>query len=155
MRRLLRRVDIVPPSLALAQAANESAWGTSRFAREGNNLFGQWCYTPGCGLVPMRRELGGRHEVKRFDWPYDSVASYVHNLNTHPAYRGFRQTRESLQDESQTLSGLALLDGLRSYSERGPEYLTAIRNIIVKNDLQSRDVRNFSFPEASDLSVRR
>ena len=93
---LLRRVDVVPVSLALAQAATESGWGTSRFAVAGNNLFGIWCYKPGCGIVPRRRGSGAKHEVARFESPAHSVRSYFLNINTHPAYRSFRELRERL-----------------------------------------------------------
>ncbi|MEM9158516.1 MAG: glucosaminidase domain-containing protein, partial [Verrucomicrobiota bacterium] len=78
---LLSRVDVIPPSLALAQAAVESGWGTSRFAREGNNLFGMWCYQPGCGIVPARRPAGATHEVTRYASPRESFEAYIHNLN--------------------------------------------------------------------------
>src|SRR5690606_2125865 len=91
---LLRRVDIIPPSLVLAQAATESGWGTSRFAREGNNLFGEYCYVSGCGIVPSRRNPGARHEVARFQSPYDALLGYMTNLNRHESYLSFRKHRE-------------------------------------------------------------
>ena len=84
--QLLLRVDILPPSLVLAQAATESAWGTSRFARRGNAIFGQWCFSEDCGLVPMRRSDGKIHQVRRFKTVMDSVRAYFRNINTHPAY---------------------------------------------------------------------
>ena len=82
---LLRRVDIIPVDLALVQAAKESGWGTSRFARQGNNLFGEWCFEPGCGIVPEAREPGATHEVAKFASVRNSVRSYMHNLNTFSA----------------------------------------------------------------------
>ena len=86
---LLFRVDVVPTSLVLAQAANESAWGTSRFAREGNNVFGQWCFDPGCGIVPARRRSGATHEVRSFATLRDAMAAYFHNINTNMNYQFF------------------------------------------------------------------
>ena len=83
---LLLRVDLIPASLALAQAANESAWGTSRFTILGNNIFGQWCYDEGCGIVPARRAPGAKHEVKAFDTVQQSVEAYFLNINTHDSY---------------------------------------------------------------------
>tara|TARA_R110002110_G_scaffold271566_3_gene487085 strand:+ start:114043 stop:114729 length:687 start_codon:yes stop_codon:yes gene_type:complete len=90
---LLSRIDIIPVSLLMVQAANESAWGTSRFAKEGNNFFGEWCFTQKCGLVPKKRNKGATHEVKKFKTAEDSVRSYIHNLNTHSAYDSFRTLR--------------------------------------------------------------
>ena len=86
VKQLISRVDQVPASLALAQAAMESAWGTSRFAVQANNLFGQWCYEKGCGLVPLRRNAGSKHEVAKFDSVSDAIKSYLRNINTHRAY---------------------------------------------------------------------
>ena len=99
---LLNRVNIIPPSLVLAQAANESAWGTSRFATEGNNLFGQWCFSKGCGLVPSSRNDGAVHEVRKFRSPMESVESYIQNLNRHAKYRQLRLIRHRLQEENGT-----------------------------------------------------
>mgnify|MGYP002064425563 CR=1 FL=1 len=97
LAELRRRVDTVPIRLALAQAAKESGWGTSRFARKGNNFFGQWCYDEGCGLVPRARGEGRSHEVRAFDSPGDSVASYLRNINTHHGYRELRHARAGLR----------------------------------------------------------
>ena len=90
---LERRIDIVPPSLALAQAANESAWGTARFAVKGNNYFGLWCWSSDCGLVPNERAEGKKHEVSTFNAPIDSVKYYMLTLNSHPAYKKLRELR--------------------------------------------------------------
>lgn len=130
---LLRRVDIVPLDLALAQAAKESGWGTSRFAREGNNLFGQRCFTEGCGIVPAGREDGATHEVKRFDTVAASVRSYIHNLNTNDAYRRFRLLRRQQRVEGMQPDGFSLAESLPSYSERGYLYLDEIREMIRAN----------------------
>ncbi|MEW9799291.1 glucosaminidase domain-containing protein [Alteromonas sp. CYL-A6] len=136
---LLRRADIIPASLALAQAANESAWGTSRFAQQGNNFFGQWCFKKGCGIVPNDRNDGAVHEVADFRSPSDSVKSYMMNLNAHDAYRELRQIRASLRNKNAEITGLPLTRGLNSYSERGAEYGKELRNMIEYNDLTRYD----------------
>ena len=140
LNRLLHRMDIIAPSLALAQAANESAWGTSRFAREGNNLFGQWCFQPGCGLAPAQRSPGQTHEVRVFEHPYASIVSYMHNLNTHPAYAPLRSIRGRLRAQAAPITGLDLVDGIRSYSQERDRYVHWIRQIIVANGLNEIDL---------------
>lgn len=135
---LLRRVDVVPESLALAQAAKESGWGTSRFARDGNNLFGEWCFEPGCGIVPKSRAEGRSHEVQAFDSPEKSVASYLKNINTHPGYREFRQERARLRDAGRPLSGVELADQLTRYSERREDYVNELVRLIRYNGLEGR-----------------
>jgi len=132
---LLPRVDIVPESLALVQAAKESGWGTARFAVEGKNLFGQQCFEEGCGLMPEERAAGRRHEVADFDSVQASVDAYVHNLNTHPRYAKFRVIR-ARQRGSRPLSGTALADGLMAYSERGQDYIDEVKAMIRQNDLE-------------------
>ena len=136
---LLRRVDTIPASLALAQAANESAWGTSRFAQQGNNYFGQWCYSDGCGLVPNRRREGATHEVRSFDSVKDSVKAYIHNLNTFPSYQMLRRIRQQLRVQNKPVDGASLTDGLESYSSRGHDYIDELHNMIYNNNLLSRD----------------
>lgn len=130
---LLDRVDVIPVEMALIQAANESAWGQSRFAKQGNNYFGQWCYTKGCGLVPRRRAAGATHEVRRFGNARESVASYMRNINTTKAYAEFRQIRHSLRVQSRPLEAELLIVGLKAYSERGMEYVRIIRSMIRSN----------------------
>lgn len=138
-RRLLGRLDIIPPSLIMAQAANESAWGTSRFALKGNNLFGQWCFSKGCGMVPESRGEGKSHEVASFDSPYRSVTGYIQNLNRHPAYQKVRDLRRTARENGRFPSGNALAAGLISYSERGEEYISEIRSMISFNKLSRYD----------------
>lgn len=133
---LLLRVDAVPVSLALAQAAKESGWGTSRFAQEGYNLFGEWCYLPGCGLVPRRRDEGRRHRVERFASPEQSAASYVENINTHERYEGFREERARLRAAGRPLSGVHLAETLGHYSERRGDYVREVKRMILVNDLE-------------------
>ncbi|MBE0596534.1 MAG: glucosaminidase domain-containing protein [Desulfuromonadales bacterium] len=132
---LLSRLDVIPPSLALAQAASESGYGTSRFARLGNNFFGEWTFTPGAGIVPQQRPAGETYEVRRFDSVYDSVRSYMKNLNTNKAYRSFRLQRAQLRSQGRPLLGQELAAGLTQYSVRGEEYVSEIQAIIRRNRL--------------------
>jgi Bax protein len=137
--RLLRRVDVLPPSLVLAQAATESGWGTSRFAREGNNLFGQWCYSQGCGLVPVRRHANASHEVKSFRNVQESINAYFKNLNTFPSYQDLRVIRHDLRQSAKPIDGISLTKGLGEYSERGEAYINEIQAMIRHNNLLARD----------------
>lgn len=130
---LRRRVDMVPLPLALVQAATESGWGRSRFAAEGNNLFGQWCYTPGCGLIPANRSKGAQHEVAAFDSVRDAVASYLRNLNTHDAYLPLRRLRQQQREAGQIPRAETLIDGLIRYSERREDYVEEIRTVLRTN----------------------
>lgn len=136
---LLRRVDIIPPSLAIAQAINESAWGRSRFAKQANNYYGQWCYTKGCGLVPKERPKGRTYEVRKFSTLDASVASYMKNLNTHYTYKNFRIERAKLRDQGSKIDGASLVPYLSGYSQMGSEYEKYIDSIISSNNLQSLD----------------
>lgn len=129
------KINTIPASLVLAQAANESAWGTSRFAQEGNNYFGQWCFSEGCGIVPNSRDGGASHEVADFDSPYDSVKSYIKNLNRHPTYEPLRDLRQQAIDNNQAVTGIVLAQGLIGYSERGEEYVKEIQQMIRYNKL--------------------
>lgn len=135
--RLDRRINTLPPSLVLAQAASESAWGTSRFAREGYNYFGQWCFKAGCGIVPKRRLEGAYHEVTRFESVRESVAAYFHNINTHSAYHGLRLLRQEKTARREPFSGHELAGKLNSYSERGAPYIEELRSIMRSNQLES------------------
>lgn len=127
---LLMRVDIIPPALVLMQAANESAWGTSRFAVEGYNFFGQWCFREGCGLVPLARGEDQTHEVARFKSPAASIKSYFYNLNTFHTYYRLREIRAGLRAQHKPLRGELLVAGLGQYSERGDEYIAEIGGMI-------------------------
>ncbi len=129
------KINTIPASLILAQAANESAWGTSRFAQEGNNFFGQWCFSKGCGIVPNSRNDGAIHEVADFDSPYDSVKSYIKNLNRHENYDTLRDLRQKAIDNDQAVTGIALAPGLIGYSERREEYVKEIQQMIRYNKL--------------------
>jgi Bax protein len=139
LQRLLWRVDVIPPSLVLAQAASESAWGTSRFAQQGYNYFGQWCFVRGCGLVPSSRRSTASHEVKSFNSIEEAVHAYFMNLNTFPSYQYLRVIRQQLRNKEQPIDGISLSEGLGSYSERGDAYIKELRTMIYKNDLLNRD----------------
>jgi len=138
---LLQRVDVVPVSLALAQAAKESAWGTSRFAVEGNNFFGEWCFRPGCGIVPLLRAVDRKHEVEAFSSASASVGSYLRNLNTHANYSSFRMARGALRESGRPLSGLLLADELTGYSERREDYVEEVKHLIRVNRLTDVPLR--------------
>lgn len=143
-KHLMRRVDVIPPSLALAQAAKESAWGTSGFAREGNNFFGQWCFEKGCGLVPEDRSSGSDHEVAVFPSAEVSVDAYMRNLNRHRAYAPLRRIREELRRKDEPVTGKALAQGLEGYSEQGEEYVSQVQALIHSNDLTRHDRDDFA-----------
>lgn len=137
--QLLVRVDRIPPSMVLSQAANESAWGTSRFATKANNFFGQWCFRKGCGMVPKQRGEDQNHEVAKFKSVYHSVESYFKNINSHNAYRGLRQHRATLRKENKVITGAEMIQHLSRYSERGNEYVLELRQMIRTNDLAKLD----------------
>ena len=139
---LLRRVDIVPFELALVQAANESAWGTSRFAVQGNNYFGQWCFTKGCGLVPMGRSANKSHEVRVFESTKDSIKSYIKNLNTHHAYKKLRSLREDLRKNKKDISPYILADGLVNYSIKKEAYVNEIKDMLRHNKNYFQELNN-------------
>ncbi len=132
-KELFLRVDQIPETLVLVQAANESAWGTSRFAREGNNLFGQWCFSPGCGIVPEGRPQGETYEVARFESIAHAVAAYMRNLNTGEAYQGLREKRAEFRRRGQTATAADLAGGLLRYSQRGEDYISELLGMLRVN----------------------
>ncbi|RLA00887.1 MAG: glucosaminidase [Gammaproteobacteria bacterium] len=138
-QELLSKVDIMPPSLALAQAAEESGWATSRFSFEGNAFFGQWDFS-GKGMVPrqQRKELGN-YGVARFDSPLASVQGYMFNINTTGAYQKLRTLRAQFRQENKAITGLELAGTLDKYSERGQAYIDSIRGMIRYNKLYDVD----------------
>ncbi|MEK9754462.1 MAG: glucosaminidase domain-containing protein [Rhodospirillaceae bacterium] len=144
MEALLRRVDIVPPSLALAQAAEESGWGTSRFSRLGNAIFGEYTFDDAESLVPQARADGKRHRIRAFKSLLHSVRAYANNLNTHRAYKDFRQRRSQLRLEGLPIRGRKLVDTLERYSERGQAYLKNLRAIMAVNKLGRLDEAQLS-----------
>ena len=132
------RMDEVPVSLALAQAAKETGWGTSRFAQEGNALFGQWTWS-GDGLKPKEAEEGEGHKVMKFNILQASVRAYQRNLNTHKTYKEFRLARAQLRDEGKELDSIVLSQYLDKYAETGQEYVKILRKIIEQNNLKDFD----------------
>ncbi len=136
---MLLRIDVIPPSLALAQGAEESGWGTSRFAREGNALFGQRTFKDTHGIVPQKRDEGEKHRVRAFGHLIDGVKAYADNLNTHPAYKLLRGARAKMRAASSVIDGAMLASTLIKYSERREKYVEAIQLIIRANGFHMFD----------------
>ena len=135
----LYKLDVIPAGLVLGQAAYESGYGTSRFAVEGNALFGQWTFG-GEGLIPeQQRKKLGDHRIATFEWPFDSVRGYFINLSSHPAYEDFRRRRAELKASGKPVRSLDLAQGLKSYSERGQAYVDTLKGIIRVNKLDIAD----------------
>ena len=139
---LLIRVDIVPLSLALSQAAIESGWGTSRYLNEGNAIFGQYTYDKKSGIKPKDRDENKKFFVKKFSNLSDSVRSYLKNINTHNAYETFRQERRKLRMNGESLSGNILADFLKNYSERNQAYVNDLKLLIESNNFMKFDKTN-------------
>jgi uncharacterized FlgJ-related protein len=136
---LVLRVDAVPPSLTLAQAAEESGWGTSRFADEGNAIFGQWTWGDE-GIVPEEQREGmGDYKIASFETPLESVQGYMLNINSHDAYGELRTLRAAVRSEGREPTGRELAQALTSYSERGPEYVDGLLAIMDVNKLDATD----------------
>ena len=131
---LLIRMDMIPVSIALAQAAKESGWGTSRFALEGNAIFGQWTWD-GQGIAPLKRDGDKNHKILKFPILRASVKAYKNNLNTHKSYLKFREKRKSLRSKNKNITGLALTDTLKNYAQTGSEYTKILNQIITQNRL--------------------
>ncbi len=132
------RMDEVPVSLALAQAAKETGWGTSRFAQEGNALFGQWTWS-GDGLKPKDSDSNEGHKVMKFNVLQASVRAYQRNLNTHSSYKNFRKARAELRDQGKELDSLILATFLKNYAETGEKYVEVLQKIIEQNNLKDFD----------------
>ena len=139
---LLVRVDIIPLSLALAQAAIESGWGTSRYSREGNAVFGQYTFDESKGLKPRNRNMDEEFFIKKFSNLSESVRSYLKNINTHLAYADFREERKKLRMSGENLSGYKLVNFLKDYSERREFYIKDVKEIITSNNFQKFDKGN-------------
>jgi len=133
------KMDIIPPSIALAQAAYESGWGTSRFAMEGNSLFGVRTWQKGKGMVPLERDEQSNFEVKSFKIIRASISAYKKNLNTHASYKEFREARAEQRNKKNKISGLELAKFLDKYSEIGYEYADRLQKIIQQNSLTDFD----------------
>ena len=143
------RMDEVPVSLAIAQAAKETGWGTSRFAQEGNALFGQWTWS-GEGLKPKDADVDKGHKVMKFNVLQASVRAYKRNLNTHATYKDFRKARAELRDLGKPLDGLKLSEHLDKYAETGDQYVAVLKKIILQNKLKDFDDAKL-LPSSIDL----
>ena len=139
---LLMRVDIIPISLALAQSAIESGWGTSRYSREGNAVFGQYTFDESKGLKPKDRNENDEFFIKKFPNLSESVRSYLKNINTHLAYADFREERKKLRMSGENLSGYKLVNFLKDYSERRESYVKDVKEIMSSNNFQKYDKGN-------------
>jgi len=141
LAKLKMRMDIIPASIALAQAANESGWGTSRFALEGNALFGQWTWSKK-GISPKNKDPDASHKILQFQVLKASVRAYKNNLNTHNAYKEFREIRAQLRQEGKPIIGLDLTKYLKNYAAIGEKYVAILEDIIEKNSLTDFDQAN-------------
>ena len=141
LAELKMRMDIIPVSIAVAQAANESGWGTSRFALEGNALFGQWTWSKK-GISPKNKDPDQSHKILQFQILKASVRAYKNNLNTHNAYKEFREVRAKLRQSGTTITGLALIKYLKRYASIGEKYTEIIEGIMVQNSLTDFDKAN-------------
>ena len=134
LKELMIKMDMIPVSIALAQAAKESGWGTSRFALEGNAIFGQWTWD-GQGIAPLKRDGDKNHKILKFPILRASVKAYKNNLNTHKSYSKFRDKRQQLRNKNKNITGLALTDTLKNYAQTGSEYTRILNQIITQNRL--------------------
>ena len=132
------RMDVIPVSLAIAQAAKETGWGTSRFAIEGNALYGQWTWTQD-GITPASADKGSTHKVMKFKVLQASIRAYQRNLNTHSGYKKFREARAIQRDNYEKLNSLELVDYLDKYAATGKEYTEILKKIIQQNSLTDFD----------------
>ena len=139
--KLKMRMDIIPVSIAIAQAANESGWGTSRFALEGNALFGQWTWSKK-GISPKKADPNQSHKVLQFQILKASVRAYKNNLNTHNAYQEFREKRAQLRQENKQITGLDLVTYVKNYASIGEKYVVILEDIIKRNSLTDFDKAN-------------
>jgi len=132
------RLDIIPTSIAIAQAAKESGWGTSRFALEGNAMYGQWTWG-GDGIEPSQKDKKKEHKILKFPKLQSSVSAYMKNLNTHRGYSEFRKERSKIREKNKTVEGIDLVEYLYNYAQTGSEYVKILKKIIQQNDLTDFD----------------
>ena len=150
---LLKKIDIIPTSIALAQAAKESGWGTSRFALEGNAIYGQWTWN-GDGIEPLEKTKDQNHKILKFPLLRASVKAYINNLNTHAGYKNFRTKRSELRKQNKKLEGLELIHELENYAQTGKEYTRILEQIIKQNDLDElENVKIDDFKENNQLKL--
>ena len=143
------RMDEIPASLAIAQAAKETGWGTSRFALKGNALFGQWTWS-GEGLKPKNADEGKDHKVMKFHSLQLSVRAYLRNLNTHSTYKNLRKARTELRSQNKPIDSLILSEHLDKYAETGSQYIEVLQKIIEQNNLKDFDDARL-LPSSKDL----
>lgn len=143
--KLLRRIDVIPPALALAQAATESGWGQSRFFKEANNIFGHWTYNPRIGMIPLRRQEGKKHYIRIFKTLQASIAAYMLNLNRTGAYYEFRAKRREMRIKEELLDGEKLSETMTKYSGIGHNYVKILKSIISKNNLKKYDKEFYNY----------
>ena len=150
---LIEKMDIIPTSIALAQAAKESGWGTSRFALEGNAIFGQWTWN-GVGMAPLDKDKDQKHKILKFPLLRASVKAYITNLNSHSSYKNFRKKRLELRANNKNLSGLDLIHELENYAQTGKEYTKVLEKIIKQNDLDEFETVSIDdFKEDNELKL--
>ena len=135
---LKQRMDIIPTSIAIAQAAKESGWGTSRFALEGNAMYGQWTWD-GDGIEPSQKDKEKEHKILKFPKLQSSVSAYMKNLNTHRGYSEFRKERAKKRESNKKITGVDLVDYLYNYAQTGSEYVKTLKKIIQQNNLTDFD----------------
>jgi Bax protein len=150
---LIKKLDIIPTSIALAQAAKESGWGTSRFALEGNAIFGQWTWN-GIGMAPLDKDKDQKHKILKFPLLRASVKAYITNLNTHSGYKNFREKRLEMRTQNKNLSGLDLIHELENYAQTGKEYTKVLEKIIKQNDLDEfENVKIADFKDENEVKL--
>ena len=139
----LKKIDIVPTSLAIAQAAIESAWGKSRFVKEASNIFGHWTYNEEIGILPKRRNINSSHFIRVFSSLKDSTSAYILNLNRNLAYKSFQEKRYEQRINNKQPDGLTLSQTMLNYSGIAHEYLVILKDLILLNNLQEYDIRYY------------
>ena len=144
VEEILKNVDVIPNSIALAQAAIESGWGKSRFATEYNALFGEYTYDTDEGVIPLQRDLGEKHLIKAFSSYDNSVSSYFENINTHPAYKDFRAVRNIMRSKNNFSNINLLVNNLHTYAEN-ENYVNILKDVIKKNDFNKFDLKIISY----------
>ena len=150
---LIEKIDIIPTSIALAQAAKESGWGTSRFALEGNAIYGQWTWN-GDGIEPLEKTKNQNHKILKFPLLRASVKAYIINLNTHRGYKSFRVKRANLRKQNKKLVGIDLIHELENYAQTGKEYTKILEQIIKQNDLDELEAVTIDdFKDSKELKL--
>ncbi len=153
INELIEKIDIIPTSIALAQAAKESGWGTSRFALEGNAIYGQWTWN-GDGIEPLEKTKNQNHKILKFPLLRASVKAYITNLNTHRGYKSFRVKRADLRKKNKNLAGIDLIHELENYAQTGKEYTRILEQIIKQNDLDELETVTIDdFKDSKELRL--